>query len=296
MYNIREFQDAYSQVEEKLKKNSSVIAVVVYGSIIYGDIWQESDIDFLVITKEKGKAFNIYSKALGVPIHINYISKDMFIDSYNNILKGGTFHKAFFAGRLVYCIDDDIKKIHLSAKFYKDKDKNIRNIEILSNLLTSIHYTKKYNSVGKIETSYQWSFEILKNYARLLMSLKGHITDKDILSLAVSMSSEINELFDYFNSNVPVQDKIQRILNFAESFIEISIEDISKPIIEYLMRKNEPCSIEDIKSYEDFMHIDGDLSLLLENLSMRKIIKESLRQYTTYGDEYLIDEIVYYIE
>ncbi|WP_179122166.1 nucleotidyltransferase domain-containing protein [Caloramator quimbayensis] len=296
MYNIKEFQEAYSQVEEKLKKNSSVIAVVVYGSIIYGDIWQESDIDFLVVTKEKSKTLNIYSKAFGVPIHINYISKDMFIDSYKNILKGGTFHKAFFAGRLVYCIDDDIKNIHLSTKFYKDKDRDIRNIEILSNLLTSIHYTKKYNSVGKIETSYQWSFEVLKNYARLLMSLKGHITDKDILSLAVSMSSEINELFNYFNSEASAKDKIKSILNSAESFIEFSIEDISKPIIQYLMRKKEPCSIEDIKSCEDFKHIDGDLNMLLENLSMRKIIKESLRQYTTYGDEYLIDEIVYYIE
>lgn len=95
MPNIKEFQEAYSVVEEKLKKNKNVIAVVVYGSIIYGDIWEESDIDFLVITKEKVKSQSIYSKILGVSIHINYVSKDVFIDSYKNILKGGTFHKVF---------------------------------------------------------------------------------------------------------------------------------------------------------------------------------------------------------
>ncbi|WP_168190153.1 nucleotidyltransferase domain-containing protein [Caloramator sp. E03] len=296
MLNVKEYQEAYSIVEEKLKKNKSVVAVVVYGSIIYGDIWEESDIDFLVITKEQNKAQSIYSKVNGVPIHINYISKDVFIDSYKSILKGGTFHKTFFAGRLVYCVDKDIKNIHLSAKFYRDRDRDIRNIEILSNLLTSIHYTKKYKVVGKIETSYQWSFEILKNYARLLMSMKGHITDKDILSLAVNMNSEIDELFNFINTNSSVKEKIDRMLYVSEKFIDLNIENISIPIIEYLKDKKEPCSIEDIKANKDFKHIDGDLNLLLEALCAKNIIKQTTRHYTTYGEEYLIDELVYYVE
>lgn len=296
MPSIKEYQEAYTDVLEKLKKNSQIIAVVVYGSIIYGDIWEGSDIDFMVITKEKNKVESIYSKVLNVPIHIYYISKDIFIDSYKNLLKGGTFHKAFFAGRLVFCSDSDIKNIHLSTRFYGDRDKNARNIELLCHLLNSIHYARKYQSVGKPETAYQWCFEILKNYARLLMSMKGHITDKDILSLAVSMNDEIDYLFKLLNSNMEIKDKIDGILDTAEKYVDSNIETISKPVIEFLRNKKEMSSVQEIKNSDDFRQIDGDLNLLLEVLSSRRIIKQGMRRYVSYGDEYLIDEVVYYAD
>lgn len=157
----------------------------------------------------------------------------------------------------------------MSAKFYKDKDKDIRNIEILTNLLTSIHYAKKYKNVGKLETSYQWCFEVFKNYARLLMSINGYITDKDILSLAVSMNKEIDELFKFINSDISLEEKIKEIIYVTEKFIDLNIEAISIPIIDYIRFKKEYCSIEDIKLSEDFKHIDGDLNFLLEALCLK---------------------------
>ena len=74
--NIKAYQDAYETALNKFKKNKYVIAVVVYGSMVSGDIWEESDIDFMVITHEKNKNDRVYSKLSGVPIHINYLSKD----------------------------------------------------------------------------------------------------------------------------------------------------------------------------------------------------------------------------
>ncbi|WDU81973.1 nucleotidyltransferase domain-containing protein [Caloramator sp. Dgby_cultured_2] len=95
---IKSYQEAYDKAFGKLKNNSNVIAIIVYGSIVSGDIWEESDIDFFVITKEQNKLMNLYSKINDVPIQVNYISKEIFIKSYTNLLKGGTFHKAFLQG------------------------------------------------------------------------------------------------------------------------------------------------------------------------------------------------------
>lgn len=293
--NIKLYQEAYESTLNKLVNNSQVTAVVVYGSMISGDIWDESDIDFLVIAKEKNRAENIYSKILNIPIHINYISRDNFIDSYKNLLKGGTFHKAFFAGKLVYCSDNKIKEIHMSTRFYQDKDRDVRNIEIMCNLLNSIHYTKKYYTTGKLETAYQWCMEVLTNYARLLMNMDGHITDKDILSFAVAVNSNIEYLFNRLNMDIPVSGKVNEILSVVENFIDYNIQNISKLIIEFLKKSRFPLSVEELKNSGDFKQVDGDLNLLLNTLSKMDIIKENMRKYTTYGDEYLIDETVYFI-
>lgn len=293
--NIKTYQDAYEIAVNKLVNNSQVIAIVVYGSMVSGDIWEESDIDFLVIAKEKNRVEHIYSKILNIPIHIYYLSKDTFIDSYENLLKGGTFHKAFFTGKLVYCSDSAIKDIHNSSRFYRDRDRDIRNIEILCNLINSVHYTKKYYVTGKIETAYQWCIEVLTNYARLLMSLNGHITDKDILSFAVSVNNDIEYLFDKLNTDMPLSKKINEILNAVEIFIDYNIQSISTHIIEFLKKSKFPLSSHELKNTSEFMHVDGDLSILLDKLSQMGIIRENTRKCTTYADEYLIDETVYFV-
>lgn len=292
--NIKAYQEAYDIALNKFKNNSQVIAIIVYGSIISGDIWEKSDIDFHVITKEEKKMESIHCKIMEVPIHINYISKEIFVDSYNNMLKGGTFHKAFFMGKLVYCIDDTIKQIHSSTRYYSDRDKRIRNIEILCNLLNSMHYAKKYMTTGKHETAFQWCVEVLKNYARILMNNNGHITDNDVLSFAVNMSTNVENIFVTLNDDKPILGRLNYIIEATEKFISQNAETISEPVIQYLRNSRKPCSASDIQGSEDFKQVDADMNILLETLSSIGIIKEKSRKYITKGNEYLIDEIVYY--
>jgi uncharacterized protein len=292
--NIKAYQDACDNALNKFKNNDQVIAIVVYGSIISGDIWEKSDIDFLVITKEENKMDIIHSKILDVPMHINYISKDIFVDSYNNMLKGGSFHKAFFMGKLVYCIDETIEEIHNATRFYSDRDKSIRNIEILCNLLNSIHFAKKYMMTGKHETAFQWCVEVLKNYARILMNSNGHITDNDILSYAVNMNSNVENIFVVLNDDKPLLGRLNYIIDATEKFVSNNVEAISKPLVLYLKQSKKPLSASDLQSSDEFKQVDGDINILLETLSTMGLVKEKSRKYITCGKEYLIDEIVYY--
>ncbi|SEF54369.1 hypothetical protein SAMN05660865_00462 [Caloramator fervidus] len=292
---VKIYQEAYEKAFNKLKNNSNVIAIIVYGSIVSGDLWEESDIDFFVITKEQNKMINIYSKINNVPVQVNYVSKDIFIESYKNLLKGGTFHKAFFTGKLVYCLDDDIKDIYNSIRFYYDRDRSIRNIEILCNILNCLHYSRKYYVTGKYETSFQWIVDLITNFARLQLNMMGHITDKDILSFAVNMDENIERLFDVINSGITLKEKISIIIESVCKYLDQNIEDISYPIIEFLKEKKDFVSVNDIKSADEFRQIDGNLNLLLEFLAKKGFINQTLRSLKTRGDEELIEEIVYYV-
>lgn len=291
--NIKAYQDACDIALNKLKSNSQVLAIIVYGSIISGDLWENSDIDIMVISQDRGKSQTIYSKILDVPLHINYISKDVFVDSYNSMLKGGSFHKVFFMGKLVYCIDSDIEEIHGNTRVYGDRDKAIRNIEFLCNLLNSVHFTKKYMYTGKHETAFQWSVEMLKNYARILMNSHGHLTDNDILSFAVNMNMSVENIFVSLNDDKPLLGRLNYIVDATEKFINQNIESIAQPIVQFLRQENNPYSVTELQASEDFKQVDTDMNVLLQSLSERGLIRERSRSFTTLGNEYLIDEIVY---
>lgn len=291
--NIRLYQEAYLDIEKKLKANSSILCAMIYGSLINGDIWEKSDIDFFVITKEQNKNEIIQTRYANIKINILYVSKDIFIEEYNNYLKGGTFHKAVFSGKILYCNDEKLKMVLNEIKFYTDRERNIRNIDILANLLNSIHYVNKYIVTNKIETAYQWCIDLLKYYARILLSVKGHMTDKDILSFAVNMDNSIKELFNCLIERENLKERISYVVNVVEEFVDNNLELICMPIIEVLKSTQKQMSVQEIKNLPVFNQIDGDLSKVLNKLVEKGFIIETSRKYTTYGEEYLVDEIVY---
>ena len=50
---IIEYQKVYHKVEEQLEKTDSILAAFVFGSMVTGDLWENSDIDFFVIIDGK---------------------------------------------------------------------------------------------------------------------------------------------------------------------------------------------------------------------------------------------------
>lgn len=266
---------------------------MIYGSLVNGDIWEKSDIDFFVITKEQNKNEVIQTRYSNIKVNIQYVSKDIFVEQYNNYLKGGTFHKAVFSGKILFCTDNELKRVLDEIKFYSDRERNIRNIEILAHLLNSIHYVNKYLVTNKVETAYQWCIDLVKYYARILLSTKGYITDKDILSFAVSMDNSAREIFHILTATGDVKENIINVVERVEEFVDNNIAQLSMPIIEVLKSTQKTLSVQEIRSLPIFNQIDGDISKVMNKLVEKGLIVETTRKYTTYGDEYLIDEIVY---
>lgn len=79
---IVKYQEAVNSVLEKLNMNENVLAVMVFGSMITGDLWEESDIDLIVVMKNQSLAIeNIYSTINEVPIQIKFVSINTIYNS-----------------------------------------------------------------------------------------------------------------------------------------------------------------------------------------------------------------------
>ena len=77
--SILQYQKAFNNIIERLKSNDSVLAVMVFGSMVTGDLWDESDIDvFVILDKKNPDIENIYTEEKEVPVHIKLMSKNKF--------------------------------------------------------------------------------------------------------------------------------------------------------------------------------------------------------------------------
>jgi len=50
---ILQYQKAFNSLMNNLKKNEKVLAVMVFGSLVTGDLWEESDIDLFVVVNNE---------------------------------------------------------------------------------------------------------------------------------------------------------------------------------------------------------------------------------------------------
>ena len=81
--SIIDYQKAYKEITESLKKNTNIYAIFVFGSMVSGDLWEGSDIDLFVIYKDDFDHIrDVYTEIVNIPIHIRFLSKDKFINDY----------------------------------------------------------------------------------------------------------------------------------------------------------------------------------------------------------------------
>ena len=106
---IMDYQKVYHLVSQKLKSLDSVLAAFVFGSMVTGDLWENSDIDFFVIEKgEKLGIRNIYSDEEGIPVHFKLMSKEELMTMKGLEIKGSYMHRIFSSSKMIFSKDDFI--------------------------------------------------------------------------------------------------------------------------------------------------------------------------------------------
>lgn len=195
--NIESYQKAFSTLVNDLKKNDSILAAMVFGSMLTGDLWEGSNIDLFVICKDKienrGK---IYTEENNIPVHIKLISKEKFLTLYQEEMAGGFIHRLFLSSRLVFSKDDEVTAKYDMGRYYPDIDRAKWNMVYLSDLLKSIEVSKKYLVNNGTYMAYSSAIKALEDFSKLYINSSGYMISKDVMTMATNLNDELRELAD----------------------------------------------------------------------------------------------------
>lgn len=294
---IMKYQNVFNRLVNKLKNKDEILAVMVFGSIVTGDLWDESDIDLFIITNEDVKGIrNIYIEEDDISVHVKLMNKNTFVALGKRNLKGGYVHRIFTSCKLVFSKDTDITNLYDRGRYYPDIDRERWNMVYLSNSLKSIGVCKKYLVNDGIYTAYISVVKAIEEFSKLYVNLSGYMISKDAITMAVSLNNSFKEQVDdlFFNGK-EVRDSIKKIIDFMEESININIKKITALLLEYMREKDEFLSAEDIMQDPLFEDFDISLEDILEKLHESKIIKRETRDYKTQEGKILFKENAYYL-
>ncbi|RII36144.1 nucleotidyltransferase domain-containing protein [Clostridium chromiireducens] len=292
--SILDYQKSSEKLINILKTNKKVLAIFAFGSIISGDLWEESDIDLFVVYKDIFEDVrDIYTEMLNIPVHMKILSKEKFLALYESYGKKGLIRNLLISSKIIFSRDEEIESIFNKAKYSLDKYKETWNLVYLGNIIKDIGVTKKYLQNDSIFTSYEVLIRALDSFAKLYLNLNGYTVSKDAVKMVTNFDNRFSIIIEELFNGKFIKQNIQDTVNYIEQFLNENINEASKLILDYLYEKNKFLSSYEIKNSELFKEFDIKIEDILKELYKRKLIIKNTKNLDLPSNEKLISENVY---
>ena len=294
---IIEYQKAFNEILENFKNNKNVIAVFTFGSIVSGDIWEESDIDFFVIYNfEYDFVRDIYSEIYKIPVHTRILSKEKFLSSYKEDGSKGIARNILKFSKLVFSRDEDINNLYNRAIYVGDEFSHIDNLEYLSRVIKDVGICKKYIQNDRVYTAYEMIVRSLDSFSKLYLNLNGYTVSKDAIRMVINLNDDFKELIDDKLFNGVQEENIIDIINYINTYIDKNILKASKIITDILNDEEEYLSASEIKNKDVLRGSNIKLEQILKRLLTKGVIKKKDKEVIDSNGNVIISENVYGIE
>lgn len=294
---IIEYQKAFNEILENFKNNKNVIAVFTFGSIVSGDIWEESDIDFFVIYNfEYDFVRDIYSEMYKIPVHTRILSKEKFLSSYKEDGSKGTARNILKFSKLVFSRDKDINNLYNRSIYVGDEFNHIDSLEYLSRVIKDVGICKKYIQNDRVYTAYEMIVRSLDSFSKLYLNLNGYTVSKDAIRMVINLNDDFKKLIDEKLFNGVKEENIIDIINYINIYVDKNILKASKIITDILSDGEEYLSASEIKNKDILRGSNIKLEQILKRLLTKGVIKKKDKEVIDSNGNVIISENVYGIE
>ncbi|MDA1190226.1 MAG: hypothetical protein O3A46_00920 [Candidatus Poribacteria bacterium] len=298
---VRErFEDAVATLVEKLKKDPWVLAAVLQGSLSYDEVWEQSDIDFLVIGKDESitcKSFHLTENDLN--IHAVLMSRGYFRKQIESATRSSFFHSLISKSTLLYTTDETLREIFDNLQHVGAKDREVQAMRYATWALPSLAKAEKFLYVKRDpKYSYKWALGAIENLAAIEIVRAGKIVPREAIQLATTLNPAFfNEIYADAMDQPKTEDLVRKTLETISNYLLDQAMDLFKPLFEYLAEENAVRTSSDITGRFKEIADAGEVSMACEWLAFHEFIEMASKPIrlmkTSHSD---VEEAAYYYD
>ena len=290
---ILKYQEAFKKMCSEFEKSEAIRGAMVFGSMITGDLWEESDIDIILVLNEKFEGVkNIYTEANKVPVHIKAISKQNFFEMNNNLHE--CIQKDLNSSRLIISKDSEITDRFNSLRYTVSNDDKKWSLVYLGQLLKDIKVCKKYISNQDKYTAFPLAIRCVDSFSKLFIIDEGYMVSKDAISVCLNLNDKWKGVVeDLFFSEEDKEKAIKNILKYIDKYLTLNIKKSSSLLLDILRENRKFLSSEEIKNNRIFEEVDISIEEVLNELLKKDIVRKEKRVVVGFNGTSNIKENAY---
>jgi uncharacterized protein len=179
-------EEALQAFVAKAERDTTVVAVILFGSLAYDDVWEKSDIDIMVVTDEvnaASKGYNLLEE--GVNIHAEVRRRSEFKKAVEADLGGGWMQSILMRSTLLFSRDESIRAYYDNVQHLGRRDRDLQLLRAANGLLGALTKAEKWLTIkGDVEYSFLWIMYTIYDLAKIEVLLHDEVPGREVMEQA----------------------------------------------------------------------------------------------------------------
>jgi uncharacterized protein len=230
-------EEALQAFVEKAERDATVIAVILFGSLAYDDVWEKSDIDILVVTDEENAASKGYNLLEGeVNIHAEVRRRREFKKAVERDLGGGWMQSILMRSTLVFSRDESIRAYYDNVQHLGRRDRDLQLLRAATWVLPSLTKAEKWLAVkGDVEYSFLWIMNTINGLATIEVLLHDEVPGREVVAQALRHAPAFfRAIYTDFIQQPKDAARVQAVLGLINGYLDQHVHTLFRPILDHL--------------------------------------------------------------
>ena len=247
------FAAALDALVRQVRKDTSILAAILCGSLSHDTVWARSDIDLVFVTVDDRKIAtgDIPLYADGVNVHALTIPRAEFRRMVEGALQGSFIHSFLAKGRLLYTHDPTIETLFARLQSRGQRDTAILMLHAATDVLPSLYKARKWlETRGDLAYTSLWILMTAVPVARMEVIAAGLLPDREVVPQAQKLDPKLfKTIYTDLLSDGTTRETVVTALETVERYMKTRAADVFAPVLEYLRETGDIRSSRDIEDH-----------------------------------------------
>ena len=247
------FDAALSALVEQVKRDRSVLAVILCGSLSHDTVWAKSDIDLVLVTIDDRKAdresLSLYAD--GINVHAFFMPRAEFRKSAEGAIRSSFFHSFLAKGRLLYTHDETLAVLCEGLLEPAERDIQVQLMLAATHALPSIYKAHKW-LITRSDLDYTalWILYAANALAKIEVLERGMLLDREALPQAMQLNPAFfKRVYSGLLNAKKTRSAVEGALAAIDEYLLKRAETVFSPILEHLAEAGEARAATEIEHY-----------------------------------------------
>ncbi len=247
------FAAALDGLVRQIRKDSSILAAILCGSLAHDTVWARSDIDLVLVTIDdrKVRAGDIPLYADGVNVHALLIPRTGFRRMVEGSLHGSFMNSFLAKGRLLYTHDPTVDTLLGRLASRGQRDTAILMLQVACGAVPAVYKARKWLLTrGDIAYTSYWTLYAANSIARMEVIAAGLLPDREVIPQAEKLNPPLMKTIygDLLRAGTR-RATAEKALATIEDYLAARAAKVFAPVLDYLREHGDVRSSRDIEDH-----------------------------------------------
>jgi predicted nucleotidyltransferase len=247
------FTAALDALVDQVKRDRSVLAAILCGSLSHDTVWAKSDIDLVLITIDDKKTVDA-GRALyadGLNVHTILMARTEFRKTVEGSIRNSFGHSFLAKGRLLYTHDETIADLCSRLHVIGERDTQVQLLAAAASALPPIYKAHKwFLTRGDLDYTALWILYAATPLAKVEVLSARLLVDREVLPQAMKLNPGFFKLIyaDLLN-NKKTASALKAALSAIDAYLGKRAPLLFGPVIDHLREVGEARSATEIEDH-----------------------------------------------